>query len=192
MIILGHSIHSVIAFEYAKRHPERVSHVVMIGSPAWQTNRTQEDAINNLWITASAERQKLMAENWKKLAAMKDLSPAQFDIENYCLMAPEYWYDMTYDAKWLWKDMTLNTDILHSLYDSVFRDYFIFRNGRSVPVPAFVAMGKYDYIDPYTLWEGLEDIPGLTIRLFDKSGHTPQLEESVLFDSVLLKWLGDN
>jgi proline iminopeptidase len=189
MIILGHSIHSVIAFEYARKHPDKVSHVVMIGSPAYQSNGQQEEAINNIWKTASPERRKLMNENWKKLAAMKNLSPAQFDIENYCLMAPEYWYDMNYDAKWLWQDMTLNTGILHSLYESVFKDYFIFRNERSVPVPAFVAMGRYDYVDPYTLWEGFDDIRGLTVRIFEKSGHTPQLEESVLFDRELLKWL---
>ena len=110
----------------------------MIGSPAFQTNKEQDDAINMLWKTASPERQSLQNENWKKLAEMKDLTPAQFDIENYCLMAPKYWFDMHYDAKWLWKDMTLNTDILHSLYDSVFKDYFIFRNERNVPVPSLL------------------------------------------------------
>jgi proline iminopeptidase len=192
VIIAGHSIHSVIAFEYAKRYPGRVSHVVMIGAPAYQTNSRQEDAINNLWKSASPERKRLQDENWKKLAEMKDLSPSQFEIENYCLMAPKYWYDSTYNARWLWKDMTMNTEILISLYESVFRDYFIFRSGRSVPVPTFVAMGRYDYVDPYTLWEGFEDIPGLTVRIFEKSGHTPQLEESDLFDSELLKWLRGN
>ena len=192
VIIAGHSIHSVIAFEYARKHPDRVSHIVMIGSPAWQTNQEQEDAIKNIWQTASPERKKLQNENWKKLSEMKGLSPAQFDIENYCLMAPKYWYDMTYDARWLWKDMTLNTEILNSLYDSVFRDYFIFRHERSVPVPTFVAMGRYDYVDPYTLWEGFDDIKGLTVRIFEKSGHTPQLEESALFNGELLQWLSEN
>jgi proline iminopeptidase len=189
VIIAGHSIHSVIAFEYAKRYPGRVSHVVMIGSPSYQTNKEQEDAINKIWMTASGERKKLQDENWKKLGDMKNLSQAQFEIENYCLMAPKYWYDMNYDAHWLWKDMTLNTDILSSLYEYVFKDYFIFRNERSVPVPTFVAMGRYDYVDPYTLWEGFEDIAGLTVKIFGKSGHTPQLEESSLFDAELLEWL---
>ncbi|MBK7710629.1 MAG: alpha/beta hydrolase [Bacteroidales bacterium] len=189
VIIMGHSIHSVIAFEYAKKYPGRVTEVVMIGSPAYQTNREQEEAINEIWKSASVEREKLQNENWKKLAEMKNLSPAQFVIENYCIMAPKYWYDMNYDGHWLWKDMTLNTDILNSLYESVFKDYFIFRNERRVPVPVFVAMGKYDFIDPPALWNGFDDIKGLTVRVFEKSGHTPQLEERDLFDSELLKWL---
>jgi proline iminopeptidase len=107
-------------------------------------------------------------------------------------MAPKYWYDMYYDAKWLWKDMTLNIEILSSLYTVVFKDYFIFRNERSVPVPTFVAMGKYDYVDPCILCEGFDDIPGLTVSIFEKSGHTPQLEEGANFDSQLLKWLRGN
>ena len=37
-IIAGHSIHSVIAFEYARKHPDKVSHILMIGSPAYQSN----------------------------------------------------------------------------------------------------------------------------------------------------------
>jgi proline iminopeptidase len=192
MIIVGHSIHSLIAFEYARRHPDRVSNIIMIGAPAYQSCIEQENAINKLWNTASPERRRRQNENWKKLAEMKDLTPSQFEIENYCLMAPEYWYDMNYDAKWLWKDMTLNTDILFPLYSSVFKDYFIFRNERRVPAPTFVATGRYDYVDPYTLWEGFDDIPGLTVRLFERSGHTPQLEESAIFDHEILMWLGHN
>jgi proline iminopeptidase len=49
-------------------------------------------------------------------------------------------------------------------------------------------MGKFDYVDPYTLWKGFEDIRGLTVKVFDKSGHTPQLEECDLFDRELQGW----
>jgi proline iminopeptidase len=191
MIILGHSIHSVIALEYAKRYPGRVSHVVMIGAPAWQSNRMQDEAVTGIWETASPERKKLQNENWQRLAGMQGLTPAEFEIENYCLMSPKYWYDMNYDARWLWKDMTLNTPILFALYDQVFRDYYVFREGRKVPVPVFVAMGRFDYVDPYTLWEGYEDVKGLTVKIFEKSGHTPQLEQSDLFDCELLDWIKD-
>jgi proline iminopeptidase len=65
----------------------------------------------------------------------------------------------------------------------------MFKNGRNVPVPTFVSSGKYDYIDPYTLWNGHNDIPGLSIRVFEKSGHTPQLEECKLFEKELLEWI---
>jgi proline iminopeptidase len=68
----------------------------------------------------------------------------------------------------------------------------MFKDERSVPVPRFIALGKYDFVDPYTLWKGYDNIPGITIRIFEKSGHTPQLEESELFDKELLEWINEN
>jgi len=191
MIIIGHSIHGSIAFEYARRYPDRVSHIIVIGSPICQSNKQQEDAINEIWASASDERKRLMNDNWKKLAAIKGLSPAQFEIENYCLMSPKYWYDPGYDAHWLWNGMTLNMDLLNHIYISVFNDYYMFREVREVPAPTFVALGRYDYIDPHTLWNGHDDIKDLTIRIFEKSGHTPQLEEPELFDNEILNWLSN-
>jgi proline iminopeptidase len=189
IIIIGHSIHGAIAYEYAKKYPQRVSHLIMIGAPSIQSCPEQEKAIDEMWKTASAERKSIQDKNWKILAGMKNLSPSQFEIENYCLMSPKYWYNPTYDARWLWKDMTLNTDILHYLYENIFLNYNMFMNGLSVPVLTFVALGRYDFVDPYTLWNGYNNIPELTIRIFEKSGHTPQLEESQLFDNELLKWI---
>ena len=33
IVVMGHSIHSIIALEYAKKYSDNVSHVVMIGAP---------------------------------------------------------------------------------------------------------------------------------------------------------------
>jgi proline iminopeptidase len=192
VIIMGHSIHGAIAYEYAKQHPDKVSHLVMIDAPNTAGNIDQEVAISDLWNTASAERKDMQSKNWQILANMNNLTPAQLEIETYCLMSPEYWYDPTYDARWLWQGMTLNIDILHYLYNNIFSNYHMFKDGHSVPVPTFLAQGRYDYVYPYTLWNGYDTIQGLTIKIFDKSGHTPQLEENGLFDTELLKWINEN
>jgi proline iminopeptidase len=192
VIIMGHSIHGAIAYEYAKQHPDKVSHLVMIDAPNTAGNIDQEVAISDLWNTASAERKDMQSKNWKILANMTNLTPAQLEIETYCLMSPEYWYNPTYDARWLWQGMALNTDILHYLYNTIFSNYHMFKDGLRVPVPTFLAQGRYDYVYPYTLWNGYDTIHGLTIKIFDKSGHTPQLEENGLFDTELLKWINEN
>jgi proline iminopeptidase len=189
VIIMGHSIHGTIAFEYARKHPDKVSHIVMIGSPNYQSNQEQENAINKLWNTASDERKEIQSKNWKILAGMNNLSPAQSEIETYCLMSPKYWFDPRYDAHWLWADMTLNTDILHHLYNKIFLNYHMFKDSRKVPAPTFIALGRFDYIDPASLWNEDNNISGLTIKIFERSGHTPQLEESELFDKELVEWI---
>ncbi len=192
VILIGHSIHGAIAFEYAKQHPDKVSHLVMIDAPNTAGNIDQDIAVSDLWNTASTERKDMQNNNWQILANMQNLTPEQLEIETYCLMSPEYWYNPTYDARWLWHGMTLNIDILHYLYNTVFSDYHMFADGRRVPVPTFLAQGRYDYVYPYTLWNGYDTIHGLTIKIFDKSGHTPQLEENGLFDTELLKWINEN
>jgi len=54
----------------------------------------------------------------------------------------------------------------------------------------FVALGKYDYVIPHTLWKtSYKEIPDFKLVLFEKSGHTPQLEENKLFDKELLSWI---
>jgi proline iminopeptidase len=62
-IIMGHSIHGTIAFEFARIHPEKVIHVIMIGSPNIAGNQEQEDAITELWNTASEERKQIQNNN---------------------------------------------------------------------------------------------------------------------------------
>ncbi|MCO6480676.1 MAG: alpha/beta hydrolase [Phaeodactylibacter sp.] len=59
-----------------------------------------------------------------------------------------------------------------------------------IPVPVLVVLGKYDYVIPYTLWKpAYERIPDFMLILFEKSGHTPQLEEGGRFDQVLIDWI---
>ena len=60
--------------------------------------------------------------------------------------------------------------------------------GDGVPVLAIV--GQYDFVVPHFLWDGAKDgFPDLTFRLFEGSGHTPQLEQPELFLKTLLEWL---
>ncbi|KPK55807.1 MAG: hypothetical protein AMS21_13230, partial [Gemmatimonas sp. SG8_38_2] len=55
--------------------------------------------------------------------------------------------------------------------------------------PIFLAMGPYDYVVPHILWDDqLEKLENVSYHLFEKSGHTPQLEEPELFDEKLIEW----
>jgi proline iminopeptidase len=107
-------------------------------------------------------------------------------------MAPKYWYDPDYDARWLWEGMTINQALIEHLYGTIFEDYHMFGYEKSVPAPTLVVMGKYDYAVPSALWQDLDSIPGLTLKLSEKSGHTPQLEEPGLFLAIILEWLEKN
>ena len=105
-------------------------------------------------------------------------------------MSPQYWYNPRYDAAWLWDDMTVHSELTTHLFTKVFQAYDMFDPAIPLSIPVWVGMGKYDYVIPYTLWEPqYEHLNNFTLTLFEKSGHTPQLEEANAFDAALLTWV---
>lgn len=60
----------------------------------------------------------------------------------------------------------------------MFLDYDIVKAVKNIKCPVFLALGRYDYFNPPHLWEKYRKyFLDITIRIFEKSGHTPQLEE---------------
>ena len=65
IIIIGHSGHSYMALEYAKRYPKHVSHVVMIGI-APDLGEANEKLIERYWQeSVDPERKRILKENIK-------------------------------------------------------------------------------------------------------------------------------
>jgi proline iminopeptidase len=189
-LIIGHSIHGTIAAEYVKRYPDNVAGLVVIGSPALWGSEAYRQKAEALWASASPERKALQEENWGKLQEIDRLTGVEEAAARYNNTSPQYWYDMHYDAGWLWQGMTVHSEVTQHLFTRVFSGYDMFEPPVRIPVPMLVAMGRYDYVIPYTLWQAqYESVPDFNFILFDKSGHTPQLEESEHFDRELLKWL---
>lgn len=189
-LIMGHSIHGTIAMEYVKVYGNQVKGLVVIGSPAVWGNDLYDKKAADLWKTASAERKELQEENWGKVNEIDRLKGKDEAAARYNNMSPQYWYDPTYNANWLWDGMTVHSEVTTHLFTKVFHDYNMFAPAINVDIPVFVGLGKYDYVIPYTLWKNsYENIPDFTLTYFEKSGHTPQLEESHLFNKALLNWL---
>jgi proline iminopeptidase len=61
---------------------------------------------------------------------------------------------------------------------------------KAIKCPLFLALGRYDYFSLPHLWERYRsNASDLTVQIFEKSGHTPQLEEPDNFDEELRWWL---
>ncbi|MEO1214459.1 MAG: alpha/beta hydrolase [Bacteroidota bacterium] len=191
-LIMGHSIHGTLATEYVKAHPEAVSGLIVIASPSLWGNETYSQKASELWETASEERKQLQEANWGKSKEIDRLTGQEEASARYNNMSPQYWYNPRYDASWLWEGMTVHSELTQHLFTEVFKEYDMFDPPDKIPLPVFVALGKYDYVIPHTLWEDrYESIPDLKLIRFDRCGHTPQLEVQHEFDANLTHWLGD-
>jgi proline iminopeptidase len=194
VVIVGHSHHGNVALEYAKRFPNKVSHVIIISSPPVDIAGTIKES-ELYWATyASVERKTILKKNRAAISAdhLTSLSPEEAYIVQYVADAPMYWYDPNYDASWLWLGMHFDLETIHAFRD-LFGKYRMTWDTAYLKAPVLVVIGRHDYVVPHTLWEEkLPKLQNVTYKLLDRSGHTPQLEESQMFDQILLDWLQRN
>jgi proline iminopeptidase len=191
--ILGHSIHGDMALEYARRYPQNVSHVVVIGSPPVGLGKMSEVGTEYWESHADAERKQVLLDNWNRLSqdSLAKLPPGDAFVAGYITNGPRYWYDATYDASPLWEGMYVNVDVWNRIFE-LYIEYDLSQGPGQVTSPVFVAMGPYDYVVPHTLWDGqLEKLQSVSYNLFELSGHTPQPEEPELFDQKLIEWFSN-
>ena len=82
-------------------------------------------------------------------------------------------------------------DVLDHLWGEAFRELDVQVGLSALQVPVFLGLGRFDYlVAPYFAWEPYRSsFADLTVRIFDQSSHTPQLEESDNFNAELLRWL---
>ncbi len=195
IIIIGHSIHSVMALEYAKKYPDNVSHVVMIGSPA--LNADNDRLMAQYWEKfASPERKAALEENQRRLPdeQLAQLPPGQRFIQTYIRDSPLIWYDPHFDSSPLWEGVESNDDYERAFeLGLVFPKYDITQGLDTFDLPVFLALGRYDFVEaPPSAWNPVRPkFHDLTIRVFDRSGHWPHYEEAAVFDKDLLRWMED-
>jgi proline iminopeptidase len=185
--VLGHSIHSLIALEYARKYPQYTSHVIMSGFIAYLLPAGVAD---KFWESdASNERKMILAQNFaqREEDESNKRSPKERMVNLYKKMTPKLWYDPTYDSSWIYEAVESNRDV--SPFD-LFKNYDIAKRPGEVATPVFLAIGRYDYLCPYFTWDDRKDVlPNLSYNLFEKSGHFPMVEEQELFDKKLIEWI---
>lgn len=191
-MVLGHSHHGNLALEYARRHPDAVTHLVLAGSPPVGVRATQE-AGQRYWRSQATDRRRRLLRANRSALESSDVagrSDAEAFVARYVADGPRYWYDPTFDASPLWKDVPVNMKAIDA-FRRLFEDFDLESVLRPLRrIPTLVMMGRHDYVVPPTLWGEATAMPEhLSLHVFDRSGHTPQLEEPEAFDRTLMEWL---
>ena len=196
VVVIGHSGNAYMALEYAKKHPKYTSHVVMIGTAPDLNQASAESAEKNYHALAgpdrlAAEQQNILALPDEELAK---LPPDQVFVRGYIRNAARVWYDPRFDCTPLWEGVTVNMDVFGYVWGKLFAEIDVANGLEHFDRPVFLALGRYDFIvAPPSSWDPVKSkFKSLTIRVFEKSGHTPQYEEPELFDQELLSWMNQH
>lgn len=194
-IVIGHSAHGLLALEYAKKHKEHVSNVVIIGMPP----HMKQDHIamaQSYWDESVwPERKAAFERNMKLMPDEKlhQLPRDQWFLQMNFRNVPKSWYDYNFDSKPLWEGVKPNTHVLDQMYLRFAREVDISQGLESLAIPVLLMYGRFEFlVAPVHSWDTLRPkFKDLTVRIFEKSAHSPQHEEPDLFDAELLKWLGE-
>jgi len=187
-VLVGHSIQGSMALAYALRYPRNVSHVIAICAVP-ELSSAQVALAEAYWErNASPARKSAHAAAQQAFgAAAPGLAPDALATAMIRADAAKRWCDPAYDEGPLMAGAPVNMAVLGELFGQPFT---LFGDDARLEPPAFLALGRHDYAVPPTSWDGQRDrFRDLTVAVFERSGHTPQVEEAVEFDERVLDWL---
>jgi proline iminopeptidase len=187
-VLVGHSIQGSIALAYALRYPQHVSHVIAIGAVPGMSPALGALAKDH-WDRNASQLRKAAFEAAQKsfAAAATGLSPAELPPAMIRADAAKRWYDPEYDERPLMVGVPFNMPVVSQLFGQPFD---LFAGGARVEPPTFLALGRHDYVVPPAAWDGQSiHFRDVTIALFERAGHTPQVEMTAEFDEQVLAWL---
>lgn len=194
VVIIGHSGHAFMALEYAKKYPQHVSHVVLIGAGPDYGEANSRAADRYFDDLADPVRKAALERSLRHLPEEIAAAPERRFITFCVRLGARSWFDHGFDAAPLWEGVDVNMAMFDHVWGTLFRDIDVTQGLDSLDQPVFLGLGLYDFlVPPHFTWNPLRSkFQKLTVRLFPRSGHTPQYEEPETFDSELLAWLSQH
>lgn len=185
IVMAGGSYGGFISMEYAIRYPERVRALVL--------RDTSPDHLNEELSRANAlasDRVELDLDKFYRIMDGRTLSNEDLK-ECWAEILPLYDHD--YDPAKV-AERVEATPYRFETHNWAFTEnmprYDIKDQLPQIGCPTLVTVGRHDWITPVSCSETIADlIPGSELVVFEKSGHSPQVEEAELFQKVVREFL---
>ncbi len=185
VIVTGGSYGGFIALEYALAYPTHVRAIILRDTSADNTNLAKS--------YENARRQTRVEINWEhfdrywqgRIFDDQDLK------ERWAELIPLY--DFEYDPvaaaarveAGFYRHESHNWCFQHNMPVYDLKDRL-----PSITCPTLVTVGRHDWITPVEASETIARlIPNSTLVVFERSGHSPQMEEAELFQSTMRSFL---
>jgi proline iminopeptidase len=184
-IVVGQSQHGYMALEYGRRYPDRVRGVAVI---AIAPPDHVDDSAAFFQRDATPERQAADARIRASRRVPEHVETPRDFVDLYLAEEAYWWFDPEADHSYLWEGVEANVGV----HDQVWADK-AFGGFRLEPsaTPTFLALGRYDYFNPYYSWDPyLPLFSNLRSRLYERSAHHPPNEQPAEFTADLVAWSG--
>jgi pimeloyl-ACP methyl ester carboxylesterase len=98
------------------------------------------------------------------------------------------WYDPAFDSTELDRDIVIDFDWVQAIFDDAATVDWP-ATMQAVTCPVLLALGAFDFISPPTAWTPEVTPTRATTERFERSGHTPFVEQPDEFLDVVDRWL---
>lgn len=185
IVMAGGSYGGFMAMEYAIRYPERVSALVLRDTSPDNSNAglARQNAVNSDRVSVDMEKfdridQGRVADNDDLKACWREILPL---------------YDFHYDPA-VTEIKVESTPYRYEAHNYAFSvnlpGYDLKADLPKVTAPTLVTVGRTDWITPVECSETIADlIPESTLVVFEKSGHSPQIEEAEAWTATVRNFL---
>jgi proline iminopeptidase len=185
IVMAGGSYGGFIAMEYAIRHPQRVSALVLRDTSPDHDNEeaARRNALSSARVTV--DREKLDRINSGQVRDDDDLRDCWREILPL--------YDHVYDPAKV-EEKVAATPYRYATHNFAFSvnqpNYDIKASLPTISCPTLVTVGRDDWITPVESSEKIVSlIPDSRLVIFEKSGHSPQIEEAGRWRQVVRDFL---
>lgn len=185
IVMAGGSYGGFIAMEYAIRHPQRVSALVLRDTSPDHDNEdaARRNALSSARVTV--DREKLDRINSGQVRDDDDLRDCWREILPL--------YDHVYDPAKV-EEKVAATPYRYATHNFAFSvnqpNYDIKASLPTISCPTLVTVGRDDWITPVESSEKIVSlIPDSRLVVFEKSGHSPQIEEAGRWRQVVRDFL---
>ena len=189
MLFVGHSQGGFCALNYTLKNPSKVRQLILIGTPSgWPI--VLKASIHKKYPPFSKERIKMMYWGTRKMLGLSNLKIHK--------KLDQLVYNTSYVNKALVPDIVIKKGD-HKLPDPVRAKWMVnlrrfnydcSRQLSNINVPTLLLFGAHDPQTPPDMANELDKgIPNSTLVWFEKSGHSPFVEEPELFKAAIQEWL---
>jgi proline iminopeptidase len=185
IVIAGGSYGGFMSMEYAIRYPDRVTAMVLRDTSADNDNAhlARENALASDRVTVDMEKFDridvgCVTDNDDLRDCWREILPL---------------YDFNYDPSSTEKKVEA-TPYRYEAHNYAFSvnlpKYDLKPQLPSVAVPTLITVGRHDWITPVSCSETIENLlPNSELVVFEKSGHSPQIEEAELWTATVREFL---
>jgi proline iminopeptidase len=186
-IVLGHSVGSLIASNYASDYPNSISSLILVESVGLNT-RLWDYFGDNLW-SRLLPSDKELAEYWSdSIIVANDFKRARFEYQKAIM--PAYFYDRKNSLllSQNLKPEDWNIDVWWFIWDDMDK-IDLSEISRSYNKPVLVLHGRQDPVGELIPIDVSQTYPNSKLVFIEQAGHFPWLEQPEVFTDVIISFL---